>query len=64
MNQSVGGHEHGRHLETTYLSSLCDIVSKVIRCSLCELNRDLLYFLYLLYNPIEQCFLIFFSYKL
>ena len=40
------GNKHYRHLENLNLSSLCSIVYNVIRWSLCEVKRDLLYLLY------------------
>ena len=39
------GQKHFRHLERSHLSSMCVTVYNVIRWTLCELKRDLLYFL-------------------
>ena len=39
------GTKHFRHQERSHLLIVCSIVYKVIRWSLCELKRDLLYFL-------------------
>ena len=39
-----------RHLEKSHLLLLCSIVYNIIRCSLCDLRRDLLYFYLLTYK--------------
>ena len=44
-HQFLGGQNYFRHRERSHLLLSCGIVYNVTRWSLCELKRDLLYFL-------------------
>ena len=61
------------HLERLYLLLLCGIINKIIRSSLCEFKRDLLYFLdicnniilqHINVNPMKRCLFMHFNYDL